>query len=214
EAGKSEEVVDEAAESFALAGDGCFEAVGLGPSGLFAQEGLDACLECGDRGAGFVGGVREEAAGCGVAGARLLDRCLESVDHLIERLGEAPQLGVGAGRIESKLRIATGYASRGLDDRGQGTKGSPGALEDEEGGERQRGGRDEELDEQEVVDGVVDACAAGAEGDLGPVGENLVEDEQWSARPDRRGLRRYARRSRRRGRRRDTDGDPFEREAR
>ena len=178
EASESEEVVDEAADSFAVARNGCLEAVALGPFGLFAQEGLDACLECGDRGAEFVGGVREEAAGCGVAGARLLDRCLESVDHLIERLGEAPQLGVGAARIESKLRIATGYASRGLDDRGQGTKGSPGALKDEEGGERQRGGRDEELDEQEVVDGVVDACAAGAEGDLGPVGENLVEDEQ------------------------------------
>jgi len=178
EAGESEEVVDEAAESFALAGDGCFESVGLGPLGLFAQEGLDACLERGDRGAELVGGVREEAAGCGVAGAGLLDRCLESVDHLIERLGEAPQLGVGAARIESKVRIAVGYASRGLDDRGQGTKGSPGALKDEEGGECQRGDRDEEVDEEEVVDGVVDACAAGAEGELGPVGENLVEDEQ------------------------------------
>src|SRR5213076_38948 len=133
---------------------------------------------CGDGGAEFVGGVREEAAGCGVAGARLLDRCLESVDHLIKRLGEAPQLGVGAARIESKVRIAVGYASGGLDDRGQGTKGSPGALKTEEGGARECGDRDEELDEQEVVDGVVDACAAGAEGDLGPVGENLVEDDQ------------------------------------
>ncbi len=166
EAGESEEVVDEAAESFAVAGDGCFEAVALGPFGLFAQEGLDACLEGGDRGAELVRGVGEEAAGGGVAGACFLDRCLEGVDHLVEGCGEAAELGVGAAGIEAELRVAVGDACRGLDDRGERAKGGAGALKDEEGGERERGGCDEELDEQEVGDGVVDARAAGAEGDL------------------------------------------------
>lgn len=56
EAGESEQVVDEAAESFAVAGDGCLEAVALGTFGLFAQEGFDTCLQGGDGGAELVGG--------------------------------------------------------------------------------------------------------------------------------------------------------------
>ena len=194
EAGESEEVVDEAAESFAVAGDGCFEAVALGPFGLFAQEGLDACLEGGDRGAEFVGGVGEEAAGCGVAGACFLDGCFEGVEHLVEGGGEAAELGVGAAGLEAELGVAVGDACRRLDDGGEGAQGGAGAVEDEEGGERERGGRDQELDEQQVGDGVVDARAAGAEGDPRSVGEDLVEDEQRSARLDRRaGLGRRAR---------------------
>ena len=132
EAGESEEVVDEAAESFALAGDGCFEAVALGPFGLFAQEGLDACLEGGDGGAELVGGVGEEAAGCGVAGACFLDGCLEGVDHLVECCGEAAELGVGAAGLEAELGVAVGDACCGLDDGGEGAEGGAGALEDEE----------------------------------------------------------------------------------
>ena len=89
EAGESEQVVEEAAESFAVAGDGCFEAVALGPFGLFAQERFDARLKGGDRRAQFVGGVGEEAAGGGVAGAGLLDRGFEGVEHRVEGGGEA-----------------------------------------------------------------------------------------------------------------------------
>ena len=37
EPGEPEEVVDQAAESFAVAGDGCFEAVALGAFGLFSR---------------------------------------------------------------------------------------------------------------------------------------------------------------------------------
>jgi hypothetical protein len=54
EAGESEEVVHEAAYSFALAGDDCFEAVALGPFRLLAQEGLDARLQCSNGGAELV----------------------------------------------------------------------------------------------------------------------------------------------------------------
>src|SRR5206468_9566648 len=68
EAGESEQVADEAAESFAVAGDGCFEAVALGPFRLFAEEGFDACLEGRDGGPELVGGVGEKAARRGVAG--------------------------------------------------------------------------------------------------------------------------------------------------
>ena len=132
ESGESEEVVDEAAESFAVAGDGCFEAVALGPFGLFAQERFDACLEGGDGGAEFVGGVGEEAAGCGVAGACFVDRCFEGVEHLVEGGGEAAELGVGAAGLEAELGVAVGDACRRLDDGGERAQGGAGAVEDEE----------------------------------------------------------------------------------
>jgi hypothetical protein len=54
EAGEPEEIANEAADSFALASDGCFEAVALGPFRLLAQEGLDARLQRGNRGAKLV----------------------------------------------------------------------------------------------------------------------------------------------------------------
>ena len=176
EAGESEEVVDEAAESFAVAGDGCFEAVALGPFGLFAQERFDARLEGGDRGAELVGGVGEEAAGRGVAGACFVDGRFEGVEHLVEGGGEAAELGVGAAGLEAELGVAVGDACRRLDDGGEGAQGGARALEDEEGGERERGGCDQELDEEQVGDGVVDARATGAEGESRSVGEDLVED--------------------------------------
>ena len=176
EAGEPEEVVDEAAESFAFAGNGCFESVTLGPFRLLAQEGLDACLEGGNWGAELVRGVGEKAAGCGVAGACFLDGVLESVDHLVECCGEAAELGVGAAGLEAELGVAVGDARGGLDDGGEGAESGAGAVEDEQGGERERGGCDQELDEKQVGDGVVDACAAGGEGDPRSVGEGLVED--------------------------------------
>ena len=135
--------LDEAAESFALSGDGCFEAVALGPFGLLAEKCLDARLEGGDRGAELVGGVGEEAAGCGLAGARILDRFLEGVEHLVEGCGEAAQLGVGAARDRGEVGVAVGNAGRGLDDGREGTEGGPGAVEDEDRGERERGGCDQ-----------------------------------------------------------------------
>jgi hypothetical protein len=93
---------------------------------------------------------------------------------------------------------------------GERAKGGAGALEHEEGGERERDGRDQELDEDQVGDGVVDVRATGAEGDVHPVGEDLVENEQRSARLDRRaGLRRSGR-----GSCREAGGNTLEREAR
>src|SRR5439155_27264780 len=98
---------------------------------------------------------------------------------------------------------------------GGGAESSAGALEDEQGGEHERGGRDQELDEKQVGDGVVDARAAGAEDDARSVGEDLVENEQRSACLDRRaGLGRCGRGSSGAGGRLDADGDPLEREAR
>jgi hypothetical protein len=156
EPGEAEEVVNEAAEPFAVAGDGCFQAVALGPFGLLAQQSLDACLKGGDRSAKLVRGVRKEAAGCGVAGACLLDRRFEGVDHTVERDGEPAEFGVVAARVEAEAGLAVGDASRRLDDGGEGTKGGARAVNDEEGGERERSGRDEELDEQQVDDSVAD----------------------------------------------------------
>ena len=143
----------------------------------------------------------------------------EGVEHLVEGGGEAAELGVGAAGLEAELGVAVGDACRRLDDGGEGAQGGAGALEDEEGGERERGGGDQELDEEQVGDGVVDARAAGAEGESRSVGEDLVEDQQRSVRLDRR-RRSWPARSRelpcRRGRRRrgTADGDPLEREAR
>ena len=77
--------------------------------------------------------------------------------------GEAAELGVGAAGLEAELGVAVGDACGGLDDGGEGAQGGAGAVEDEEGGERERGGCDEELDEKQVGDGVVDARAAGGE---------------------------------------------------
>ena len=215
EAGESEEVVDEAAESFAVAGDGCFEAVALGPFGLFAQERFDARLEGGDRVAEFVGGVREKAAGCRVAGACLLDRRLERVEHLVEGGGEAAELGVGAAGREPQLGVAVGDACRRLDDGGEGAQSGARALEDEERGERERCGRDEELDEEQVGDGVVDARAAGADSDVRSVRQHLGEHQQRSAGLDDRaylgGRGRAGVMRRRCG---TADRDPLEREAR
>src|SRR5690349_11482494 len=103
EAGESEEIVDEAAESPGVARDGSFEAVALGPLGLFAQEGFDARLKGGDRGAELVGGVGEEAASRGVAGAGVRDGCLQGVDHLIEGGGELAELRVGTAGPKAEL---------------------------------------------------------------------------------------------------------------
>ena len=104
-----------------------------------------------------------------------------------------------------------GDASCGLDDVGEGAEGGAGRLEDEDGGEGERGGRDQELDEQQVPDRVVDARVAGAEEDLRSVGQGLVKDEQRSVCPDRRaGLGRRGRRSSGAA---EADGDPLEREA-
>ena len=148
EAGESKEVVDEAAESLGVAGDGCFEAVALGPFGLFAQESFDACLKGGDRGAELVGGVGEEAAGCGVAGACVLDGCLEGVDHLIEGGGEVAELRIGAAGPESELGLALGDACCGIDDAEKGSESGAGSLKDEEARQHERASRDQELDEK------------------------------------------------------------------
>ena len=138
ESGESEEVADEAAESFALSGDGCFEAVALGPFGLLAEKCLNARLEGGDGGAELVGGVGEEAAGCSLAGARILDRFLEGVEHLVEGCGEAAELGVGAAGLEAELGVAVGNPGCRLDDGREGMEGGPGAVDDEDRGERER----------------------------------------------------------------------------
>ena len=89
-----------------------------------------------------------------------------------------------------------------------------GLARQEQGREHERGGRDQELDEKQVGDGVVDAGAAGAEGDLRPVGENLVEDEQRSACTDRRAGCGGCGGRLRAGGRLDAYGDSLEREAR
>ena len=84
----------------------------LGPFGLFAQQGLDTRLKRSDRGAELVRRVGEEPAGGSVARARLLDGCLESVEHLIEGGGETAELGIGAAGIEPELRVAVADADR------------------------------------------------------------------------------------------------------
>jgi hypothetical protein len=134
-----------------------------------------------------VGGVGEEAPGCGVACACFLDGFFEGVDHLVEGGGEAAELGVGAAWLEAQLGVAVGDAGRGFDDSGEWAQSGARALKDEHAGEQQRGGGDQELDEKEVGDCVVDARAAGAERDPRPVREDLIEDEQRSARLDGRG---------------------------
>ena len=119
ESGESEEVVDEAAEAFGFAGDGCFETVAVRPFGLLAQQGFDACLKRGDRGAELVGGVGKEAAGCGVAGVRVVYGSLEGVDHPVECLGKAAELGVGAAGVEAEVGVALGDPCGCLDHGGQ-----------------------------------------------------------------------------------------------
>ena len=142
EASESEEVVDEAAESLDVADDGGFEAVALGPFGLFAQEGFGARLQGGDRGAQLVRGVGEEAPGCSVAGACFLDGTLEGVDHLVEGGGEAAELSVGTARLKAQLGVTVCDAGRGLDDGGERAQCRAGAAEDEHGGKCQGCGRD------------------------------------------------------------------------
>ena len=113
-------------------------------------------MERGDGVAELVGGVGEEVAGCGVAGACFVDGSFEGVEHPVEGGGEAAELGVGAAGLEAELGVAVGDAGCGLDDGRKGAKSGVGAAEDEEGGERKRGGGDQELDEKQVGDGVVD----------------------------------------------------------
>src|SRR5581483_11089351 len=131
-----EEIVDEAAESFAVAGDRGLEAVALGPLGLFAQQRLDARLERGDRRAELVRGVREEAAGRRIARTCILDCGLERADHLVERGSEAAELGVGTARLEPELVVAAGDARCGLDDGGERAKGGTCGSEDEQRADR------------------------------------------------------------------------------
>src|SRR5690242_20280310 len=133
-----------------------------------------------------MGGIGEEATRSGVTGSCFLDRRFESVDHLIEGGRETAQLGVGATRLESEVGVAVGDAYCGLDDRGEWAKRSARTLEDEERGKREGGGSDQQLDDEQVVDGVPDARAAGAEGDPRPVREDLIEGEKRSSRLDPR----------------------------
>jgi hypothetical protein len=79
------------------------------------------------------------------------------------------ELGVGPARLEAELRVAVGDAGCGLDHGEEGAQSGASALEDEQTGKQERDGRDEQLDEKQIGDGVVDACAAGGKGTAGGV---------------------------------------------